>query len=190
MVFLPPDDAARATIENIINEKISAEGHGHVLGWRDVPVDNSDLGYSIVPTEPVIKQIFIDNGKGGDRQVFERDLFVIRRLIELAVKAENLAEAKDFFYIPSMSSYTVLYKGLLLSSQLGPYYDDLRDPDTVSAMALVHQRFSTNTFPTWSLSQPFRMICHNGEINTVRGNVNWMAARHETLASDFIGRRP
>ena len=186
MVFLPPDDAARATIENIINEKISAEGHA-VLGWRDVPVDNSDLGYSIVPTEPVIKQIFIDNGKGVDQQGFERDLFIIRRLIELAVKAENLAEAKDFFYIPSMSSYTVLYKGLLLSSQLGPYYDDLRDPDTVSAMALVHQRFSTNTFPTWSLSQPFRMICHNGEINTVRGNVNWMAARHETLASDLFG---
>ncbi len=186
MVFLPPSDTARATIENIINEKITAEGHG-VLGWRDVPVDNSDLGYSIVPTEPVIKQIFIDNGKGGDQQGFERDLFIIRRLIELAVKAENLAEAKDFFYIPSMSSYTVLYKGLLLSSQLGPYYDDLRDPDTVSAMALVHQRFSTNTFPTWSLSQPFRMICHNGEINTVRGNVNWMAARHETLASDLFG---
>ena len=186
MVFLPPDDTARATIENIINEKITAEGHG-VLGWRDVPVDNSDLGYSIVPTEPVIKQIFIDNGKGGEQQGFERDLFIIRRLIELAVKAENLAEAKDFFYIPSMSSYTVLYKGLLLSSQLGPYYDDLRDPDTVSAMALVHQRFSTNTFPTWSLSQPFRMICHNGEINTVRGNVNWMAARHETLASDLFG---
>ena len=186
MVFLPPDDSARATIENIINEKITAEGHG-VLGWRDVPVDNSDLGYSIVPTEPVIKQIFIDNGKGVDQQGFERDLFIIRRLIELAVKAKNLAEAKDFFYIPSMSSYTVLYKGLLLSSQLGPYYDDLRDPYTVSAMALVHQRFSTNTFPTWSLSQPFRMICHNGEINTVRGNVNWMAARHETLASDLFG---
>ena len=186
MVFLPPDDTARATIENIINEKITAEGHS-VLGWRDVPVDNSDLGYSIVPTEPVIKQIFIDNGKGGEQKGFERDLFIIRRLIELAVKAENLAEAQDFFYIPSMSSYTVLYKGLLLSSQLGPYYDDLRDPDTVSAMALVHQRFSTNTFPTWSLSQPFRMICHNGEINTVRGNVNWMAARHETLASDLFG---
>ncbi|MBL71152.1 MAG: glutamate synthase large subunit [Rhodobiaceae bacterium] len=186
MVFLPLGDTARTSIENIITEKITAEGYG-VLGWRDVPVDNSDLGYSIVPTEPVIKQIFIDNSKGVDQQGFERDLFIIRRLIELAVKAENLAEAKDFFYIPSMSSYTVLYKGLLLSSQLGPYYDDLRDPDTVSAMALVHQRFSTNTFPTWSLSQPFRMICHNGEINTVRGNVNWMAARHETLASDLFG---
>ena len=186
MLFLPPDDAARATIEKIIADKIVEEGHA-VLGWRDVPVDNSDLGYSIVPTEPVIKQIFIGNEKAGDQQAFERDLFVIRRLIELAVKAENLAEAKDFFYIPSMSSYTVLYKGLLLSSQLGPFYDDLRDPDTVSAMALVHQRFSTNTFPTWSLSQPFRMICHNGEINTVRGNVNWMAARHETLASALLG---
>ena len=186
MLFLPPDDAARATIEKIIADKIVEEGHA-VLGWRDVPVDNSDLGYSIVPTEPVIKQIFIGNEKADDQQAFERDLFVIRRLIELAVKAENLAEAKDFFYIPSMSSYTVLYKGLLLSSQLGPFYDDLRDPDTVSAMALVHQRFSTNTFPTWSLSQPFRMICHNGEINTVRGNVNWMAARHETLASALLG---
>ena len=186
MLFLPPDDAARATIEKIIADKIVEEGHA-VLGWRDVPVDNSDLGYSIVPTEPVIKQIFIANEKADDQQAFERDLFVIRRLIELAVKAENLAEAKDFFYIPSMSSYTVLYKGLLLSSQLGPFYDDLRDPDTVSAMALVHQRFSTNTFPTWSLSQPFRMICHNGEINTVRGNVNWMAARHETLASALLG---
>ena len=186
MLFLPPDNAARATIETIIAEKITEENH-ILLGWRDVPVDNSDLGYSIVPTEPVIKQVFIGNAKGGEQQAFERDLFVIRRLIELAVKAADLAAAKDFFYIPSMSSFTVLYKGLLLSSQLGPYYDDLRDPDTVSAMALVHQRFSTNTFPTWSLSQPFRMICHNGEINTVRGNVNWMAARHETLASDLFG---
>ena len=186
MVFLPPHEATRGAIEKIIEDKITYEGHA-VLGWRDVPVDNSDLGYSIVPTEPVIKQVFIANDKNHEQEAFERDLFVVRRLIELAVKAAEMKEADGFFYIPSMSSYTVLYKGLLLSSQLGPYYDDLRDPDTVSAMALVHQRFSTNTFPTWSLSQPFRMICHNGEINTVRGNVNWMAARHETLSSGLFG---
>ncbi|MGC6535238.1 MAG: glutamate synthase large subunit [Parvibaculales bacterium] len=186
MLFLPPVDAARHAIEAIIETKITDEGHT-VLGWRDVPVDNSDLGYSIVPTEPVIRQVFIGNGKDKDQMGFERELFVIRRLIELAVARADMAAAKDFFYIPSMSSYTVLYKGLLLSSQLGPYYHDLRDEDTVSAMALVHQRFSTNTFPTWSLSQPFRMICHNGEINTVRGNINWMAARHATLSSDLFG---
>ena len=186
MLFLPPDEAARQAIEAIVETKIADEGHT-LLGWRDVPVDNSDLGYSIVPTEPVIRQVFVGQAKQGDQMQFERDLFIIRRLIELAVARAEMAAAKDFFYIPSMSCYTVLYKGLLLSSQLGPFYHDLRDPDTVSAMALVHQRFSTNTFPTWSLSQPFRMICHNGEINTVRGNVNWMAARHETLASDLFG---
>lgn len=187
MIFLPPDDACRAKIEDIVVRNITAQGHT-LLGWRDVPVDNSDLGYSVVPTEPVIRQFFIANAKTSDDQpAFERDLFVIRRLIELAVAQADMAEAKNFFYIPSLSSYTILYKGLLLSSQLGPFYDDLRDTDTVSAMALVHQRFSTNTFPTWSLSQPFRMICHNGEINTVRGNVNWMAAREETLASDLFG---
>ena len=186
MFFLPPDDAARHAIEAIIETKIAEEGHT-LLGWRDVPVDNSDLGYSIVPTEPVIKQVFIANNKADDQMAFERDLFIIRRLIELSVARADMAAAKDYFYVPSLSSYTVLYKGLLLSSQLGPYYDDLRDTDTVSAMALVHQRFSTNTFPTWSLSQPFRMICHNGEINTVRGNVNWMAARHATLSSGLLG---
>ncbi len=111
-------------------------------------------------------------------------MFVIRRRIEIEVEKLALEAADGFFYIPNMSSYTVLYKGLLLSSQLGKYFLDLQDTDMVSAMALVHQRFSTNTFPTWSLSQPFRMICHNGEINTVRGNVNWMAARHEALNSD------
>jgi len=187
MIFLPPEEAPRAQIEKIIETTVANEGH-RVLGWRDVPVDNGDLGYSIVPTEPVIRQIFVTNDKKDrDQRGFERDLFIIRRSVELAVSAANIDAARGFFYIPSLSSYTVLYKGLLLSSQLGPYYDDLRDPDTVSAMALVHQRFSTNTFPTWSLAQPFRMICHNGEINTVRGNINWMAARHAALESDLFG---
>ena len=187
MIFLPPEAEPRAQIEKMIEATVAAEGH-RVLGWRDVPVDNGDLGYSIVPTEPVIRQIFVANDKKDrDQNGFERDLFIIRRTVELAVSAANIDAARGFFYIPSFSSFTVLYKGLLLSSQLGPFYNDLRDPDTVSAMALVHQRFSTNTFPTWSLSQPFRMICHNGEINTVRGNVNWMAARHAALESDLFG---
>ncbi len=184
--FLPPDEKTRQQIEKKAEEIIATEGHG-VLGWRDVPVDSSDLGYSIVPTEPVSRQLFIANKKSRDRDGFERDLFVIRRQIELAIDALSLPQAERFFYIPSMSCRTILYKGLLLSSQLGGYYPDLQDSDMVSAMALVHQRFSTNTFPTWKLAQPFRMICHNGEINTVRGNVNWMAARHKTLMSELFG---
>ncbi len=185
--FLPPDEAARRIIEAKAIEIVRQEEQ-MVLGWRLVPVDNADLGYSIVPTEPVIKQLFIaDTRAHRDQDSFERDLFIIRRRIEIAVNELNLTAADGFFYISSMSSRTVLYKGLLLSSQLGPYYLDLQDTDMVSAMVLVHQRFSTNTFPTWSLSQPFRMICHNGEINTLRGNVNWMTARHKALASDLFG---
>ena len=185
--FLPPDTENRVQIEKIAEKIVAEEGHT-VLGWRDVPVDNSDLGESIFPSEPKSRQLLIGNAQdAGDRDKFDRDLFVIRRRIEIEVKKLDNPDINGFFYIPSMNSRTVLYKGLLLSSQLGPYYLDLQDKDMVSAMALVHQRFSTNTFPTWSLAQPFRMICHNGEINTVRGNVNWMAARHEALKSDLFG---
>ncbi|MBE8190670.1 MAG: glutamate synthase subunit alpha, partial [Alphaproteobacteria bacterium] len=168
-------------IESIIAEKVELGGHA-ILGWRDVPTDNSDLGVSIIPSEPVSRQFFVSKTGTDDQQSFERDLFVIRRLIELEI-------VHDFFYILSLSSRTLLYKGLLLSSQLGGYFTDLHDTDMISAMALVHQRFSTNTFPSWSLAQPFRMICHNGEINTVRGNKNWMAARHKSLASALLGDR-
>lgn len=185
--FLPTNDDTRAQIEKKAEKIVAEEGHTS-LGWRPVPVDNSSLGKSIFPTEPVSRQLFIANSKDGRNQDgFERDLFIIRRRIEIEVSKLNLPDTDGFFYIPSMSSRTVLYKGLLLSSQLSSYYLDLQDADMVSAMALVHQRFSTNTFPTWSLSQPFRMICHNGEINTVRGNVNWMAARHGALASELFG---
>jgi glutamate synthase (NADPH/NADH) large chain len=186
MIFFPKDADLRAGLEVLINEQVAASGLT-VLGWRDVPVDSSELGYSVVPSEPFIRQIFVTDPNGiSDQDAFERTLFVIRRHIEL--KAKAFGEAADhFFYIPSFSSYTLLYKGLLLSSQLGNYYLDLKDPDMSSAIALVHQRFSTNTFPTWKLAHPFRMICHNGEINTVRGNVNWMAARHASLSSDILG---
>lgn len=186
MTFLPPEAQARHALEKMM-EKTIADGGFEVLGWRDVPVNNSDLGYSVVPTEPVTRQLFIGLKQDKiERHDFERRLFVTRRRIEL--QAAAMGEAADqFFYINSMSSQTLLYKGMLLSTQLGDYYLDLQDSQMVSAIALVHQRFSTNTFPTWKLAHPFRMICHNGEINTVRGNINWMAARQEALVSDVLG---
>lgn len=185
-IFLPKDPAARAHIEKIIQEEIEARGQ-KFLGLRDVPVDNADLGYSVLPTEPDHVQVFI--GRSDDItsvEDFELKLFIIRRCIELRIENEK-PEGYEFFYISSMSARTVLYKGLLLSDQVGKYFKDLTDERVTSALALVHQRFSTNTFPTWSLAQPFRMICHNGEINTVRGNVNWMAARQATMKSEIIG---
>ncbi len=185
-VFLPKDKTARAAMVALIDDVVQAQGC-RVLGWRDVPVDNSDLGYSVRPTEPFQAQLFIARGTNCDSEdAFELRLFVIRRIIELKIASTRPA-GHEFFYIPSMSCRTLLYKGMLLSNQLGQYYRDLRDPRLVSALALVHQRFSTNTFPTWSLSQPFRMTCHNGEINTLRGNLNWMAARQATMKSDIIG---
>ena len=186
MVFFPKDAATREQLCKLMEEEVIASGNT-VIGWRDVPVDNSGLGYSVVPTEPFTRQMFI--GKASvlaDAKAFERSLFITRRKIEL--KTEKMGkDVEKNFYISSMSSCTLLYKGMLLSAQLGAYFLDLKDPDMTSALALVHQRFSTNTFPTWKLAHPFRMICHNGEINTVRGNVNWMAARQGTLQSKILG---
>ncbi len=185
-IFLPKEQKHRAAIKSIIEEEITARGQ-NILGWRDVPVDGTDLGYSVKPSEPFHEQVFI--GRSDDITSvddFELKLFIIRRCIELRIANEK-PDGHEFFYIPSMSARTLLYKGLLLSYQLGPYFKDLTDERMISALALVHQRFSTNTFPTWSLAQPFRMICHNGEINTVQGNVNWMAARQATMKSDLIG---
>src|SRR5210317_635528 len=186
MVFLPQADKSRATAEKTIEDFVAAEGQT-LLGWRDVPVDNSGLGYSVLPTEPVIRQVFIQRGSNcADQNAFERKLFVIRKQIENTVRDAKL-EGGDAFYFTSLSSRTVVYKGMLLSDQVGEYYKDLSDQSMTSALALVHQRFSTNTFPTWDLAHPFRMIAHNGEINTVRGNVNWMAARKSGMASDILG---
>ena len=183
--FLPKDADARAHIKNIIETEITARGQ-RVISWRNMPVDSSDLGYSVVPTEPHHEQVFIGADDSLTEDEFELKLFIIRRIIELRILNEN-PDGAEYFYIPSMSARTILYKGMLLANQLGDYFLDLKDPRMVSALALVHQRFSTNTFPTWGLSQPFRMICHNGEINTVRGNVNWMAARQATMKSNIIG---
>jgi len=186
MLFLPRAAAARAACERVIADKVAAEGQV-LLGWRDVPVDNRSLGESVKAVEPLVRQVFIGRGKNcKDADSFERKLFVIRKTVEHAVRALP-DEQKRGFYIPSLSSRTLVYKGMLLADQVGKYYLDLQDESLVSALALVHQRFSTNTFPTWDRAHPFRMIAHNGEINTLRGNVNWMAARQATMSSGLLG---
>lgn len=186
MVFLPRDKAARAACEQIMADKIAAEGQV-LLGWRDVPVDSAGLGESVKAVEPVVRQVFIGRASNSiDTDALERKLFVIRKTVEHAVRSLPAEQGKGF-YMPSMSARTIVYKGMLLADQVGKYFLDLQDPSVVSALALVHQRFSTNTFPTWDLAHPFRMIAHNGEINTVRGNVNWMAARHAAMSSKLLG---
>ncbi len=186
MVFLPPQPKSKAACEKFLIDTIEREGQ-RVLGWRDVPTDNSGLGESVKRVEPLIRQIFVGRGENcTDQDSFERKLFVIRKQVEHAVRDAGLENAAAF-YLASFSSRTLLYKGMLLSDQVGVYFPDLKDHRILSALALVHQRFSTNTFPTWDLAQPFRMIAHNGEINTVRGNVNWMAARRHSMSSDLLG---
>jgi len=186
MLFLPRTPEHRATCEAIVEDFIRTEGQT-VLGWRDVPVDNSTLGESVKTIEPVVRQVFVGRAEScKDQDAFERKLFVIRKQIDKKIRALNLAEGK-MFYIPSFSSRTLVYKGMLLADQVGVFYRDLGDEKMVSALALVHQRFSTNTFPTWDLAHPFRMIAHNGEINTLRGNINWMAARRHSMSSEILG---
>jgi len=186
MIFLPRDAALRAECEQLIVKKVADEGQT-LIAWRDVPVDSSGLGESVKIVEPVVRQIFIGRGtKVANQDSFERKLFVIRKIVEHAI-SKLVKGADTGFYIPSLSSRTVVYKGMLLANQVGQYFVDLLDPRVISAMALVHQRFSTNTFPTWDLAHPFRMIAHNGEINTLRGNINWMTARHAAMSSSFLG---
>ncbi len=186
MLFLPADAAAAEKACAVVEKFIRQEGQ-QLLGWRDVPVNNADLGESVLPTEPGIRQVFIGRGAATpDQDSLERKLFVARKQIENEIRESDLP-GKDDFYFTSLSTRTIVYKGMLLAAQVGDYYPDLKDEDLVSALALVHQRFSTNTFPTWDLAHPFRMIAHNGEINTMRGNVNWMAARRHSMASDILG---
>ncbi len=187
MVFLPQEPASRLACEQEIERAIRAEDQV-LLGWRDVPRDSAILAESVRRIEPVIRQVFI--GEGPDVTVtdaLERKLFVIRKRSGHAIQALNLEHGKEF-YVPSMSARTIVYKGMLLADQVGAYYDDLRDPRLDSALALVHQRFSTNTFPTWDLAHPFRMIAHNGEINTLRGNVNWLRAREGAISSPVLSK--
>ena len=183
-VFMPQSIANQKQVEAVFAKIIAEEGQS-LLGWRVVPVDNSDIAQAARDVEPAMRQVFI-GATVSDNNVFERKCFVIRKRIEHAVRELELKD-NAAFYIPSLSSRTIVYKGMLLANEVGVYYQDLRDESIVSALALVHQRFSTNTFPAWDLAHPFRMIAHNGEINTVRGNVNWMAARHETMKSALLG---
>jgi len=186
MVFLPQQAQTRTECEALIERTADEEGQV-LLGWRDVPTDNSGIGEGVKAVEPVVRQVFIGCSENITTRVdFERRLFVIRKLVENSVR-ESDWEGRDNFYIPSLSSGTLLYKGMLLANQVDTYYPDLKDERLVSALALVHQRFSTNTFPSWDLAQPFRMIAHNGEINTLRGNVNWMRARRHSMASTLFG---
>ena len=184
-IFLPQDEYTRDRCEKILERYVTAEGQ-KLLGWRDVPVNNSGLGVSVKPTEPRIRHIFIESGKEHkNTDAFERKLFVIRKQAENEIN--GLGEEFADFYVASLSARTLLYKGMVLADQVGTFYMDLCDKRLKSALALVHQRFSTNTFPTWKLAQPLRMICHNGEINTVRGNTNWMNARRDSIASQVFG---
>ncbi|MBU6442073.1 MAG: glutamate synthase subunit alpha, partial [Betaproteobacteria bacterium] len=187
MIFLPRESASRLACEQEIERAVRAEGQ-QVLGWRDVPVDRDmPMSPTVRAKEPVIRQIFI--GRGPDVMVtdaLERKLFVIRRVASHAIQRLNLRHGREYF-VPSMSARTVVYKGLLLADQVGEYFRDLQDPRVVSALALVHQRFSTNTFPEWPLAHPYRMVAHNGEINTVKGNYNWMRAREGAVSSPVLG---
>jgi glutamate synthase (NADPH) large chain len=187
MVFLPKESASRLACEQQLERAVRAEGQV-VLGWRLVPTDNDmPMSPTVKAKEPVIKQIFI--GRGPDIMVtdaLERKLYVIRKMASHAIQSLNLKHGKEYF-VPSMSARTVVYKGLLLCGQVGQYYKDLRDPRFISALALVHQRFSTNTFPEWPLAHPYRLIAHNGEINTVKGNYNWLRAREGVMKSAVLG---
>ena len=187
MIFLPKEHASRLACEQEMERAIKAEGQV-VLGWRDVPV-NAEMPMSpaVREKEPVIRQVFV--GRGADvivQDALERKLYVIRKTASANIQKLQLKYSKEY-YVPSMSSRTVVYKGLLLADQVGQYYDDLNDERCVSALGLVHQRFSTNTFPEWPLSHPYRYVAHNGEINTVKGNYNWMLAREGVMSSPVLG---
>ncbi|MES2353736.1 MAG: glutamate synthase large subunit [Pseudomonadota bacterium] len=186
LIFLPRDPGARIACQHELERAIVAEGQ-EVLGWRDVPVDNSGLGEGVKAIEPIIRQVFVGRGLSTpDIDAFERKLYIIRKSAGHAIRALGLHHALEY-YVPSFSARTIVYKGMLLAHQVGEYYKDLQDLDVTSALAMVHQRFSTNTFPTWDLAHPFRLIAHNGEINTLRGNVNWIRARQQNIASKLLG---
>jgi len=191
-LFLPQDPAQREKAEKLLEQVVAEEGQ-KFLGWRPVPVDDSMLGNMAKSAMPQMKQFAIGMGEKGANlpgpadDAWERRLFIIRKVFENAVRFSRMKNWMDV-YIPSLSSRTLIYKGQLISEQVNPYFPDLSDPDMVTAIGLVHSRFSTNTFPNWELAHPFRFIAHNGEINTLRGNINWMRAREALFASPLFGK--
>jgi len=184
-VFLPRDEDERRHCEACFEEIVAEEGQ-IFLGWRDVPIDNSVLGPTARDVEPMIRQVFIARGENTAADMLEWKLFVIRKRHANEIANSHLQQ-KDYCYVPSLSSRVIIYKGLLLAEQVETFYADLADERFISALALVHQRYSTNTFPTWDLAHPFRYMAHNGEINTLRGNINWMHARESMFASEKYG---
>jgi glutamate synthase (NADPH/NADH) large chain len=185
MVFFPVEKHERLQCEGILESAVREEGLS-VLGWRDMPVDATAIGRVARASQPYIEQMFIGRPAGMDEDAFERKLYVVRKRAESEVAKSDMKD-KGTFYVPSLSARTIVYKGLLLAPQIANFYKELADPDVVSALCLVHQRFSTNTFPSWQLAHPFRYIAHNGEINTLKGNVNWMHARQSILESPLFG---
>ncbi|MFC1658560.1 glutamate synthase large subunit [Candidatus Omnitrophota bacterium] len=186
LIFFPTDDKAKMFCMDVFEKIISEEGQ-EFLGWRDIPVNSSVIGQGARDTMPFISEVFIGRNKNLESQIaFERKLYIIRKLIENAIRASSI-EQKTYFYITNLSSRTLSYKGLLMPSQLRDFFPDLDDESIESSLCLVHSRYSTNTFPTWDLAQPFRFLAHNGEINTLRGNINWVSARERLLASGVFG---
>ncbi len=186
MVFLPSIAADRARCEQLLEQIVREEGQ-QVLGWRTVPTDNSLIGETAKASEPMVRQVFIARGNSTQAgMAFERKLYVIRRRIEKKGKVLSIAQ-RNMFYIPSLSFKTIVYKGMLKADQLLPFYPDLCNPSVKTTMAMVHSRFSTNTFPNWARAHPYRYLAHNGEINTLRGNINWMHARESMFQSELFG---
>ncbi|MDD5771599.1 MAG: glutamate synthase subunit alpha, partial [Candidatus Omnitrophica bacterium] len=186
LVFLPQDAGERSFCKEVFERTIEEEGQS-VLGWRGVPIDDSGIGLGAKHTQPVFEQIFIRrNSTVKDEMSFERKLYVIRRRIENIILKSELGQ-KNSFYVTNLSCRTLSYKGLLMPEQIDDFFPDLKDESIKSALCLVHSRYSTNTFPTWNLAQPFRFLAHNGEINTLRGNINGVRARERMLASKLFG---
>ena len=186
MVFLPKKENQRTYCIGVFEAELKKQGL-EILGWRKVPVNPDVVGSIAAQTEPFIMQVFVGRGETGlSDHEFNIKLFCARKISEHIISSSKLSEA-SYFYLPSLSTHTLIYKGLLIPEDIKGYYKDLSDPAVVTRLALVHQRFSTNTFPTWDLAQPFRYMCHNGEINTYRGNLSRMQAREELLESDFFG---
>ena len=186
MVFLPPHPGERYKCEVLFEDIVATEGL-RLLGWRTVPTEHSSLGQTAIASEPIVRQVFIARPDGlADDLAFERKLYVIRKLAEHGIRASGL-RGGDKFYVCSLSAKTMIYKGMLTPDQVERYYPDLTDSSLASALCLVHSRFSTNTFPTWERAHPYRYVAHNGEINTLRGNINWMHARQSLFASGLFG---
>src|ERR1700687_2566063 len=185
MIFLPVEKHQRLQSEGIVERVVREEGMT-VLGWRDTPIDGTAIGRVARASQPYIQQIFIGRPAALQEDAFERKLYIVRKRLESEVAASDMPD-RDMFYVPSLSARTIVYKGLLLAPQIFKFYPELSAPAVRGALVLVHQRFPPNTFPSWQLAHPYRYIAHNGEINTLKGNVNWMQARQSVLASPLFG---